>query len=562
MNGADSSANLKQLVDNLRSIVSSRFVKHAKVGLSVYSLDKNRSLYEYNAHEALTPASTTKLFFGYAAMRTLGADYGVATQVLIDGKIGADSVLNGNVYLVGHGDCLLTGADIESLAERIRRSGIKSINGDVVADASFFDDIGDRQAYSGDRERMEALPPISALGVNRNIVTVLVSNNGGGVAHVQTLPQSAAFRVAIKSGSSAEVASATNSKQSTKISVKSKAVGKTRNASSRQSASTQNAKKSRLSKPKQLVKKKHRAEIVPEYPAYSVPYAVGDMILKRPKRSTRSASAKGSKRRATKSSVRVTSIVQTDGTQEFYVNGLPPRNSTQSFSYEMRKPALAAAGMLMRSIQAEGIPLSGTLRVGQAPSQSKLVCEVKRPLTELLLPVNKNSDNFVAEHLMKIVGATCCGNVQCNVSAFKTLSAMLDSAHIPLDGCALFDGSGLSRRNKTSVSTQLNMLRNIADQPFSGVFYNTMAIAGVDGTLHRRMKGSAAEGNAHAKTGTHANVSALSGYVRTRDGERLCFSMISNGSGVGGFKMLENAVVMQLAEFSYKDGTIAAPPLR
>ncbi len=556
--GADSTANLKQLQNNLSSILRSKIFKNAKVGLSVFSLDKNRSLYEYNAHQALTPASTTKLFYGYAAMKTLGAEYMVPTQVVHDGVIGSDSVLQGNLYLVGHGDCLLEVSDIEALAERIRRAGIKSIQGDIVADNSFFDDITDRQQYSGDRERMEALPPISALGVNRNIVTVLVSNNGGGVPRVQTIPQSAAFRVSIKNASvvssdaPASSGSAPKKKQSgpsTQPSPRtrgSKAAARTKKSSAQPRIQSGSKKK-----------KRSHSQLIPEYPEYSVDFPVGDYMLKRAKSK---ASSKAGRRQ--RRSARVSSSMQADGIQEFYVNGVPPRNSTQSFSYEMRKPAMAAAGILYRSLNAEGIALGGKVREGIASPQFKLIAEVKRPIVELLIPVNKNSDNFIAEHLMKIVGATCCGNKQCNVNAFQTLSSILDSAHIPLDGCSLFDGSGLSRRNKTSVSTQLAMLKNISEQPFSGVFYNTMAIAGFDGTLRKRMIGTAAQGNAHAKTGTHGNVSALSGYVRTRDGERLCFAMISNGAGVGGFKMLENAVVVQLAEFSIKDGTIAVPSIR
>ncbi|MBL7998993.1 MAG: D-alanyl-D-alanine carboxypeptidase, partial [Candidatus Kapabacteria bacterium] len=130
------------------------------------------------------------------------------------------------------------------------------------------------------------------------------------------------------------------------------------------------------------------------------------------------------------------------------------------------------------------------------------------------------------------------------------------------EGCQLFDGSGLSRRNKTSPMQQLNLLKYIAQQPFGGVFYSTLSIAGVDGTLGRRMRGTAAESNVHAKTGTHANVSALSGYTRTRDGERIAFSFQWNGNNVGMYKYLENLLAIQLSEFSYTSGTAQLPVIR
>ncbi|MFN5866764.1 MAG: D-alanyl-D-alanine carboxypeptidase, partial [Candidatus Kapaibacterium sp.] len=152
---ADSAANRQQLVRNLRELISRTESGRGRVSAAVYSLDKNSLLFDYRSGEALTPASTTKLFFTYAAMKLLGADYGVPTTVVTDGTLRSDSVLVGNVYLVGHGDCLLTPNDIELLAEQLRRSGIRSIQGDVVGDASFFDAVSERQAYSGDAERMQ-----------------------------------------------------------------------------------------------------------------------------------------------------------------------------------------------------------------------------------------------------------------------------------------------------------------------------------------------------------------------------------------------------------------------
>ncbi|MFM8438883.1 MAG: D-alanyl-D-alanine carboxypeptidase/D-alanyl-D-alanine-endopeptidase, partial [Candidatus Kapaibacterium sp.] len=201
--------------------------------------------------------------------------------------------------------------------------------------------------------------------------------------------------------------------------------------------------------------------------------------------------------------------------------------------------------------------VTGTVREGMAPTGARTVAEFRRPLTELLYPVNKNSDNFVAEHVMKIVGATCCGNTMCSVNAFKTVASILDSASVPHTGCVLYDGSGLSRRNKTAASTQVYMLKSIAEQPFALAFMNTMAIAGVDGTVRRRMLGTNAVGNVHAKTGTHSSVSALSGYVRSKDGERFCFSIIGNGLPAGVLKQMENACVIQLAEFSAREGTVS-----
>lgn len=609
---ADSAANRQQLVRNLRELISRTESGRGRVSAAVYSLDKNSLLFDYRSGEALTPASTTKLFFTYAAMKLLGADYGVPTTVVTDGTLRSDSVLVGNVYLVGHGDCLLTPNDIELLAEQLRRSGIRSIQGDVVGDASFFDAVSERQAYSGDAERMQDMPPISALGINKNLVTVLVSSNGSGGTHVQTVPQSSALRVMSGNtyggngsgnvGGNVSGTTGGNNSDAVKIQARSQSQAQLQSLmqatpkpaartqqiqheaprvakhEARRAAASVRAKRSKVKTQRRVSAKKHRRqtrtthskkhrrratlapeflrfERIPQFPAYGSDEAFGDMRLPLP-RTKRSRATRRAR-------VSVSSSMSANGVQVFSVRGSVPRNTTRAFTYEIGRPALATAGVLVRSLQAEGIRVAGNVREGRAPASARTLAEVRRPLTELLHPVNKNSDNFVAEHVMKIVGAHCCGNVMCSVNAFKTVTSILDSASIPHSGCVLYDGSGLSRRNKTSASTQMYMLKSIAEQPFAGTFMNTMAIAGVDGTIRRRMLGTNAVGNVHAKTGTHSSVSALSGYVRSKDGERFCFSIIGNALPAGVLKQMENACVIQLAEFSHREGTVSlAKPRR
>ena len=78
-----------------------------------------------------------------------------------------------------------------------------------------------------------------------------------------------------------------------------------------------------------------------------------------------------------------------------------------------------------------------------------------------------------------------------------------------------------------------------------------LSIAGTDGTLRGRMTGTLAENNLHAKTGTHGNVSALAGVVKTLDGEPIAFSFIFNGSNVGVYKQIENQLGILISEFFY-----------
>ena len=96
------------------------------------------------------------------------------------------------------------------------------------------------------------------------------------------------------------------------------------------------------------------------------------------------------------------------------------------------------------------------------------------------------------------------------------------------DGFVVRDGSGLSRSDLISPEAVVGVLDVMRRSPNFNLFYESMPIAGVDGTIRTRMKGTPAEGNVHAKTGTLSMVRSLSGYVRTADGRLLEFSTLCN----------------------------------
>jgi D-alanyl-D-alanine carboxypeptidase/D-alanyl-D-alanine-endopeptidase (penicillin-binding protein 4) len=93
----------------------------------------------------------------------------------------------------------------------------------------------------------------------------------------------------------------------------------------------------------------------------------------------------------------------------------------------------------------------------------------------------------------------------------------------------LADGSGLSRYDYVTAEMMVTVLSRLhADPRHRDRFVATLPIAGRDGTISTRLRATRAEANAIAKTGSIANVRALSGYVRTRDGETLAFSILAN----------------------------------
>ena len=106
---------------------------------------------------------------------------------------------------------------------------------------------------------------------------------------------------------------------------------------------------------------------------------------------------------------------------------------------------------------------------------------------------------------------------------------LLESWNVAPDQFAIADGSGLSRYNLVTADTLVRVLERMRLDPRDPApFEGTLPIAGRDGTLASRMAGTAAEGNARAKTGAMTSVRALAGYVQTRDGERLAFAILAN----------------------------------
>src|SRR4029077_9126611 len=116
----------------------------------------------------------------------------------------------------------------------------------------------------------------------------------------------------------------------------------------------------------------------------------------------------------------------------------------------------------------------------------------------------------------------------------------------------LVDGSGLSRRDVVTAETLVAVLQRMYDPANASPWMTALPVAGVDGSLETRMRGTAAEGNVRAKTGTMSNVRSLAGYATTRDGERLPFVlMVNNFEGTGAQAIAAiDAIAVRLALFS------------
>jgi D-alanyl-D-alanine carboxypeptidase/D-alanyl-D-alanine-endopeptidase (penicillin-binding protein 4) len=194
-------------------------------------------------------------------------------------------------------------------------------------------------------------------------------------------------------------------------------------------------------------------------------------------------------------------------------------------------PSLAAAGALTKQLRAAGIRVAHAPLRGVAPITATLAyTERSAPLGRVLAAMNKPSDNFLAEELLKGLGASL-GEGGTTVAGADVAKDFLQSIGVN-DGFRIRDGSGLSYQDKLTARAVLNLLGAMAKRPDFPVFRRSLAIAGVDGTLKARMRGTAAAGNVRAKTGTLNAASSLSGYVTTANGHTLSFSLLMNGSPV------------------------------
>lgn len=200
---------------------------------------------------------------------------------------------------------------------------------------------------------------------------------------------------------------------------------------------------------------------------------------------------------------------------------------------------------LKRALEQAGIRISGSLEIVRAPGASRLSTPVSSggpgagpgprilvehrspPLLEILTITNKQSHNFFAETVGKTLGRAVMGDGSFSGGSQAVRKFLTEEVGVPVDQVMVRDGSGLSTLNRASAGVFVQLLDYMHQSALWADYWSTLPEAGVRNEL-RRMSGSPASRNLRAKTGTLNRVSALSGMVRTRSGERILFSVLSN----------------------------------
>lgn len=198
-------------------------------------------------------------------------------------------------------------------------------------------------------------------------------------------------------------------------------------------------------------------------------------------------------------------------------------NPTQYFVVTLRD-VLIKKGIKVKGF---GVDCDDLLELPDYEYCTRLFTHYSVPLSIITTVINKNSQNFFAEQLLRVLGYEF-EKYGSSTLGIKVLKNFLGSIGINTDNINICDGSGLSRLNLVTPKQISTLLSYMYKHELFPVFYNTLPIAGKDGTLANRLRGTRAENNLRAKTGFIGGVRSLSGYIYTGDAEPVVLSLIVN----------------------------------
>ena len=435
------------LYRDISYLISDPNLFNANVGIYVESLDRGDILFKQNEHKLFIPASNMKLFTSATALLRFGPDFRFKTEIYTQGNVDG-GVLSGNLIIRGKGDPSIAprfyDGDFRSVfsdwAEILKINGIREIRGDLIGDASYFQNPPLGSGWEWDDEPYWYAAQLSALTLNDNCVdlTVTPGDSAGSIPAVTMYPQTGY------------------------MDVENEAVT-------------------------------------------GVPDSVNHLLITRD---------------------RGRNIIRIEKT-------IPQNSTPETESITVENPALFFITVLKEVLMDNGIVCNGDLRTETGVAGiDYTACQLiytheSPPLQDILKVTNKVSHNLYIEQILLTLGAEY-GETGSASEGTKVVSRTMAGIGIPENEFVMQDGSGLSRKDLISPGAAATLLRYMARRDDFDIFFDTLPVAGVDGTLRRLMSGTQAAGRVHAKTGTVGYVRNLSGYVDTIGGERLIFSLLVN----------------------------------
>ncbi len=456
------------LRNSLEQIVNTPIVRNGDAGILIWDIRSDRAIFEYQPDKSLIPASNMKVFTTAAALGILGPEFEFTSEVYIDGTI-QGTTLTGDLILYGGGDPFFVPEELWKLAKSVRNSGITRIDGNLIIDESFFDNL---RIPDSDWERIK-MPlwynaPTGALAFNFNTVTVMVSPGKapGDPLLVNTDPASSYFKV-----------------QNDAITGK--------------------------------------------------PKSANNLVLL---------------------------MNETDDICTISLKGkLPKDYHTQEYFRHIENSGYYCGISFVDYLMQNGVTITGKVKTGIKPEKVKhLVSQESAPLASILRDAMKFSNNFMMEQTLKTLGAIQSAPPGSTASGIQAATEFFTkTAGLNMQGFEMSDGSGLSRNNHVSARQMTDLFRYIlGESTFGPEFMNCLPVAGIDGTLRRRLKNDDRCRLVRAKTGLVDNVSCLSGVVDGRNGNGLIFSILMNKTQNrhGDAKKTQDNIIRALLNYWSKAG--------
>jgi D-alanyl-D-alanine carboxypeptidase/D-alanyl-D-alanine-endopeptidase (penicillin-binding protein 4) len=476
-------AKRKPLPARIADVLAEPDLARGYWGIEIVSLSTGKVLYVQDGDKLFTPASNTKLFITAAALALIGPDYKFRTSVETTGSLDRHGRLNGDLILVGRGDPNLSGRELpydlrtqrndhpikvlEDLADSLVQKGVKYVDGDLVADDSYFAFERYGEGWSQDDLVWGDGAPVTALAINDNVVfvNILPADRPGDRAFVSIVPFADYYRV------------------DNRI-ITTPAGTARRIFFNREPGSTALTLWGEMPMDDQGA---NQALAIEDPAAFA---------------------------------------------SELFRTLLEKRGITVYGRQRAHHTELAGLSTFSVTATAEARGGGDELLRPSLPNQTMvLASHESRPLIEDIRVINKVSQNLHAEILLRLL-AREKGTAPTVANGLEVLRGFTNKVGLASDQYVFFDGSGLSRQNLVTPHGIVTLLEYASKQTWSKEFRDTLPLAGVDGSLADRFKGSVAQGRVFAKTGSLGGVKALSGYGTTSHGDQIAFSILSNNSNV------------------------------
>ncbi|MAV91753.1 MAG: D-alanyl-D-alanine carboxypeptidase/D-alanyl-D-alanine-endopeptidase [Bdellovibrionaceae bacterium] len=225
------------------------------------------------------------------------------------------------------------------------------------------------------------------------------------------------------------------------------------------------------------------------------------------------------------------------GADTIYVTGWIGQKSDEVVKYKsILAPAMWAGNNLKAFLAHRGITVTGDVKLGKVPTQAHLVAEAEgKPMRETVSDMMKFSNNYVAEMLTKNLAAKYKKQPGTMDDGVGIIKEVIEDLGISGKNFHFQNPSGLSRANVIRPKDMTQILSEAYGSfGFSSEFLSSLPLAGVDGTLKKRMVHTAAEGRVRAKTGMLTGVAGLAGFAGRKDGQVYAFTFLFNGPGPQG----------------------------